>query len=183
MGAAIAAVVTFLWHTIFWSVLPISDNTLGQVTNQVGLQTMLDAALPESGVYMLPYPDGVSEAEYQTLHAKGPIATIYIRKEGSEPMAPGTFALGYGHEFMVLLIMGLMLKVSGLAAYGTRLAVVFLGGVAGSVFAQFSGPIWWMQPWDMAIVNVIYESVSWFLGALVLAFFIQPAGRRDSNEM
>ncbi len=184
LGAVIGGIVVFFWGFLFWGVLPMADGATETVRNQKALQSLLDAALPETGVYMLPFSDDPSDAEFQALHTAGPIATIYFRKEGSEPMAASTFVMGYLHEVVVLFLMALMLKLAGLQSYAARVGVVFLGGLAGSLFAQLSGPIWWLQPWGMAVMNVFYESMAWLLGGLILAAFVQPAGgRRDANEM
>ncbi len=183
LGALVSALLVFIWGFLFWGVLPTADSALRPVPDERAMRATLKAELPETGVYMLPYSDNPSDTEFQTLHTQGPIATIYLRKEGSEPMAPGTLMLGYLHEVAVLFIMGLMLKVTGLPGYGARVTVVFLAGLAGSLFAQLAGPIWWLHPWDMALVNLVYESIAWLLGGLALAGFVKPVGRRDADEM
>ncbi len=183
LGALIGALLVFIWRVVFWEVLPTGESALRPVPDERAMRTTLKAELPESGVYMLPYSDNPSDTEYQTLHTQGPIATIYLRKEGSEPMAPGTMLLGYLQGALALFVMGLMLKLTGLASYGGRVAAVFLAGLSGSLFAQMAGPIWWLHPWDMAVVNLVYESVAWLIGGFALAAFVKPAGRRDANEM
>ncbi len=183
LGAALAALVMFGWGFLYWGVLPFSAGALNQVPDQAGLQAVLKEALPASGVYLLPYADDPENADYQALHTAGPIATIFIRKDGSEPMAPSTFVMGYLHGLIVMFIMGLMLKLVAVESYAGRVTTVFLAGLAGSLYAQFAGPIWWLYPWDMAIANVIYESVAWLLGGMTLAIWLAPGGRRDSNEV
>ena len=183
VGALLGAVLMFMWGFLFWGVLPVGATAISGVEDQAGLQAELAKRIPQSGVYMLPYAQDQSDAEYQALHAKGPIVTIHYRAEGSEPMSPGTFAMGYFHEFIVLLIMGLMLKMAAVASFGARFVVVFMGGIAGSVFSTFSGPIWWLNPWSMAWTNTIYEVVAWLLAAVVLAALVKPAGRASPHEV
>ena len=183
LGSVIGGVVVFVWGFLFWGVLPFSKNAVVGVDDQVSLQAQLDAHLDQTGVYMVPFSSDPSDAEFQALHSKGPIATIYYRAEGSEPMAPSTFFMGYLHEVIVLFVMGLMLKLANIAGFGSRFIVVFLGGVAGSAFASMAGPIWWLEPWNKAVIDLIYQIFSWLFGALVMAAMVQPAGRDTSNEV
>ena len=183
LGAVLGALLIFVWGFVFWGIGPGTGSAISPVPEQETLRATLKATLPDSGVYMLPYSEDPTDTTYQTLHTQGPIATIFYREEGSEPMAPGTMVLGYLHEVLVLLIMGLALKLAGLGSYGARFGVVLLAGLAGSVFAQLAGPIWWLQPRDMAMMNLLYEAVAWLLGALVLAACVKPVGRRDHNEV
>lgn len=177
LGALVGALAMFVWGFVFWGVLPFGSSVIKAPTNQIGFQGMLKAAFDETGVYMVPYSDDPSDTEFQRLHTEGPIAMVYYREEGSEPMAPSTFVMGYLHEVVALLIMGLALKLVSPAGFGGRLGLVLLAGLAGSFLANLSAPIWWLQPWDLAVVNLIYESIAWLLGGLALAAFVKPAGQ------
>ncbi len=173
LGAGIGAVLVFLWGFLFWAALPLGDSAIQGVTNNDSAQKSLAAMFGETGVYMVPYAKDQSDPAFQTLHKQGPIATVYFRAEGSEPMAPSTFVMGLVHEFVVLLVMGFAVAMVG-GGFASRFGVGFLAGTAGSMFAHLGGPIWWLEPWRMAWVNVGYEVVAWLLGALCLAWFIKP---------
>lgn len=177
LGAVIGAAVMFFWGFLFWGVLPVGSAAMSGVDNQATFQSMLAQNLGESGVYVVPFSEDPSDAEFQALHAEGPIATVYYRAEGSEPMSTSTFVMGYLHELVVLLIMGVMLKMAAIASYGARLVVVFLGGLSGAALSSLSGPIWWLHPWNMAVIDLIYQGVAWLLAALVLAALVKPASR------
>ena len=179
VGAVIGAAVMFIWGFLFWGVLPIGNAAMGGVDNQAAFQSMLDEYVSETGVYMVPFSQDPSDAEFQALHAKGPIATVYYRAEGSEPMSTSTFVMGYLHELVVLLIMGLMLKLAGIASFGGRLVAVFLGGLSGAGLATLSAPIWWLHPWNMAVIDLIYQGVAWLLAGVVLATMVKPASRHS----
>ncbi|MGJ8669122.1 MAG: hypothetical protein ACSHXK_06505 [Oceanococcus sp.] len=183
LGSIIGAALVFMWGFLFWGVLPFGNTAVVGVEDQAGLQAQLDAYLDETGVYMLPFSKDETDAEYQALHAKGPIATVYYRAEGSEPMAPSTFLMGYLHEVVVLLIMGIMLKLAAVGSYGSRFVVVLLGGFAGSCFSSLAGPIWWLEPWNRAVIDLSYQAVAWLLAALVMAAMVKPAGRDRGNEV
>lgn len=179
LGAVIGAAVMFFWGFLFWGVLPIGASAMDGVKNQAVFQSTLEQHLGSSGVYAVPFSKDPSDAEFQALHAEGPIATIYYRAEGSEPMSTSTFVMGYLHELVVLLIMGLMLKMAGIASYGARLAAVFLGGLSGAALSSLSGPIWWLHPWNMAVIDLIYQGIAWLLAGLVLAAMVKPASRHS----
>ncbi len=181
LGSIIGGALMFMWGFLFWGVLPFGDSAISGVADQAGLQAQLEAHLDETGVYMIPFSADETDAEYQALHAKGPIASIYYRAEGSEPMAPSTFMMGYLHEVAVLLIMGLVLKLAAVAGFGGRFVVVFLGGLAGSSFSALAGPIWWLEPWNKAVIDLSYQAVAWLLAAFVMAALVKPAGRSSGG--
>lgn len=183
LGAVVGGLVMFVWGFVFFGVLPTSSSVIKAVDNQAEMQQLLKDRLPGTGVYMVPFAEDASDTEFQALHTQGPIVTIQYREEGGEPMAPGTFMLGYFHEVLVLLIMGLLLKITGIDSYGGRLAVVFLGGVAGSMFATMSAPIWWLQPWSMPLMDMLYQSVAWFLAGLVVAGMVKPTSQSTASDL
>lgn len=183
LGSVIGALLVFCWGYLFWNVLPVGNGAVSPVADQAGLQAELAAHIPDTGVYGVPFSQDPADAEFQTLHTKGPIATVYYRAEGSEPMAPSTMVMGYLHQVVVLLVMAIMLKMVAVASYGARFVVVFLGGLAGSGLATLAGPIWWLEPWNHAVIELVYQSVAWLLAALVLATLVKPAGKTGNQSM
>ena len=181
-GAALAATLVFFWGFLFWTVLPVGSGAVQGAPDGGALQAALDAELPASGSYMVPYSEQPeSDTAYHEAHTAGPIALIYFRKNGAEPMAPGVLLRGWLHGFATLLLMAVLVRLlAGNGGFGLRFGIAAGGGIVGSVFAHLGAPIWWYQPWDFALTQLSYEAGAWVLGGLVLAALLRSGPPKPS---
>lgn len=187
LGAALlAAIVVFTWGFVFWTVLPIGAQAVQGPPDSPALQKVLDAQLPASGMYMVPWSDSPqSDTAYHQQHTRGPLALVQFRKTGAEPMAPGILIQGFVHGFVSLLLMAVVVRVASAGGgFGTRWIIASGAGLAVAVFAALGDAIWWYQPWGFAVTQLIYTAVAWLLGGLVLAVVLRPTGQRpDPNRL
>lgn len=170
LGAFLAAVAVFFWGFVFWGT-PLSSFVMTPAPEGAALAATLDAALPETGVYFLPdMPDGSDEAALEA-HRAGPIATVFFRREGANPMGAGVFVGGFLHMFFSMLLLGLVLRAAApaLPTFARRAAFVFLAAVAVAVWANLGKPVWYFQPWDYHLGTAFYDIVAWTLAGLILA--------------
>ena len=101
---------------------------------------------------------------------------LFVQKEGSAAMSPGTFGLGLLHEFIFALLIGLALRMTwhGMTSYGERVWLVILVGIAAALWSEFGAPIWWLHPWGFHVLNAVYAVVSWAIAGLIMARFAAP---------
>jgi hypothetical protein len=177
IGAALAALAMFFWGFLVWGAphnLPYTT-VIKSVPDELALGAVLNQALPETGVYLLPNPaSGASAEEVQKRAAAGPLAQVIFVKEGAV-MGAGVFFWGYVHMFVAALIGGLLLRgtLPTTTGYGSRVTFVLLVGLAGSFFSNLGKPIWWHQPWPYHLAYFAYDLSSWLLAALILAKFVR----------
>lgn len=187
IGAALlAATAVFFWGFLYWTIMPMGASAVQGPENAAEVQKYLADQLPSSGMYMVPYSDAPeSDTAYHQAHKRGPLALIQFRERGAEPMSPGVMIQGWMHGLFSFLLMAIAIQlVVRDGGFGARFLVGFGGGVAGSVFSTFSNPIWWYQPWSFATTQFVYQLVSWFIAALVLASILRSGGARpDPNRL
>ena len=180
IGAAVSAVAMFFWGFLFWAATPLPYSMVMRAApDEVAVGQKLRELLPESGVYLIPNPaSGASPEELGKRQAAGPVAQIFVRREGAT-MGAGVFVSGLVHYFVSALIAGLILTIAlpAAPAYGTRVKLVFLAGLAGSVFSELGKPIWWPHPWSHALLEFSYDATIWLIGALILAKFVKGQAR------
>jgi hypothetical protein len=179
-GAVIAAVVMFVWGFVFWGLLPTASSVIKGPPDAEGLRSALKGA--PTGVYRLPdlalmsSADEADRAEHARQFEEGPIATVFVRAEGAQHMAPSTMVAGFVHMLVSCLLMAILLHVVRRAGttYLQRAIIVGFAGTVGTVFSNLGAPIWWFHPWNFHALNTLYMIWAWILAGLVLAAFIKP---------
>ena len=184
LAAVLAAVLMFLWGFAFWGMgIPVAMGMMDPLPGNddgsagVKLQELVGAG-GETRVYVYPWPPNSEEAAetFNQLHRAGPIVQLFYRKEGSEPMSPTIFALGWLHYFALALLAGILLKIAlpALPTFGQRVCVVSIVGLIGAIWSTIAGAIWFSHPWRYAIGDAAYGIVAGLLMAVVLAAIIKP---------
>jgi hypothetical protein len=185
VGALLSAVVLMGWGFVFWEVLPVHDYTLKKLTDEQAVVVDLKKGNPESGHYFIPFPDKVAlsgkdptATESLTKRRReGPLVEIIYRKEGVEGlMDPMIFVQGFIHFLVSALIAGLLLTMAlpNLPTYLGRVLFVFLLGLFASVVVTLSDPIWFLHPWQFALLKGAFEAAGWLLAGLVLGLVVRP---------
>ena len=180
IGALVAAALMFAWGFVFWTVLPMSNSVLKTLPDQETLVDQLKAAIPETGVYMVPAGAGV-DLEDETLaqrHAEGPIATLIYRKEGAPLMGTaGSRVLlnGFLHMLASAFIAGIVVAASESNTYFSRVMLIFWVGVFCAVWAQLTLAVWWYFPLKYCLLYMAYDVSSCLVMGLVLGGIVRPA--------
>ncbi len=176
IGSLLSAVALFLWGFVYWNVLPFRNSIYQSVPTEASVLPQLSAAIPHSGVYLLPnVANTPNEAELNKLYSAGPIAEIIFLKHGAEPFSPYMFVHGFLHMFIAAFLMGILLSLAlpALATYMDRVKAVVIAGLAGSFFAHLGDPIWFHHPWNMHILHFVYDLTCWILVGLILSRFVR----------
>jgi len=178
LGSLLAAVVVFFWGFLYWNVLPFRSSATQAAPDEPSLAQTL-GALPATGTYELPHLSASESPEaFVGRLSQGPIALVLLRKEGANASDPAMFINGFLHMLITALLIGLVLRRTGLATFGARFGLVFLAGLAAAIFANLGEPIWYFQPWDWHLLQFGYDLTAWVLFGLVLAKFVQPEAVR-----
>lgn len=179
IGSLIGSIVLFLWGFVFWGLLPVTGTVIESAPPSLAQELR---ALPKSGTYLIPSIDlyESDEVEFERQHEAGPIATLYVRKEGAEAGSASTMGLGLLHMFAGTLLMGLLLKsvAGGMPAYGSRVLFTWIAGSIGAFVADVSPIIWWLHPAPLHVAELVYHIAGWGLVGFILARFVRPQGRR-----
>lgn len=177
LGSLLAALVLFVWGFLVWGLMPV--NPFDRAGDERALTQALLAHLPATGTYLLPH-EGDTPAEFEAATAamrRGPLAMVFFRREGVEPMSPVIFALGFLHMLATTLLVALALRAvaPALPRFGQRAGLVALFALAFALWARMGEPIWWHHPADFYALYFVSDAVGWALAGLVLARFVRRA--------
>lgn len=183
-ASLLGAIVLMIWGMVYWVVLPFGFHVMHGADDEARLTAALEATLPASGVYQVPWleeagPGEASDAALEAFterHRRGPIAQIFYTAEGREPMAPGVFAAGFLNFFTSSLIaVGILtLGLPVWPRFGQRVLVVFLLGLFAAVTVELANPIWMYHAWDYAAFRALQHVSGWLLAGLAIAAVLKP---------
>jgi hypothetical protein len=185
VGALVSAAVLFAWGFVFWFVSGVMYQFMRPVADEDAAKQALQQLIPESGTYLIPFPDRAAvsgsdagkAADLLNRYLQGPVVEINYRKEGVTPNDPQQFVAG-GCQFLAASLVAsvlLVLAQPGLQRYLARVLFVTLLGVFASVAVKFSDPIWFHHPWPTALYESGYVVVGWLLAGLAMGLVIKPS--------
>ena len=190
-GAAVGAIIVFLWGFLSWAALGLYDDVIEPIPNEPAAVEALTRHLDHTGVYVFPMPpeeagaapgaeaaaDALDpNAVWEERHAQGPIGTIIYQREGAPPMAPVIFVRGLVINFISALIICLLMLGSGgwSRTYLGRVLFVLLAGV----FAAFAvNAVQWnyfYHPDEYALMMMADVAVGWGLAGLGIGLIVKP---------
>ena len=176
-GSLLAAVAMFIFGAVYWS-SPIMGVGSRPIADDESIQTLLNEAFPETGIYWVPGLDLYYQDpdRYETLHESGPVVMLNVVHDPGAPMNAGAFAAGFLHQWVVCFLIGLLLArvAPALPGYGSRVGFVFFAGLVMALFVNLGAVIWWRMPLSFQLAEGLYNVVAWLLAGLVMARFVAP---------
>ncbi len=172
IGSVVAAIAMFFWGFLFWGATTMPYQVMKPVADLPALQQALRAALPETGVYLLPHPSQGSQEEMGKVMAAGNFGRIVFMREGVQ-MGGSTFLFGLLHNLVTALFLALLLRAAAPANYGGGVTLIALAGIAGAIASNLGKPIWYFHPWGVHVVDIVYDLTMYLVAGLVLAKFVK----------
>lgn len=176
-GALVVTLVSWIWSVLFYVVSPIPYYTLTPTADDIAAGRALLEHFPESGSYILPGRD--SSREVRTMmRNEGPVATIYIDRDGAPMSSPRKIVVGTLHGIVVGLLLGLgMRELSRRGwSFGAKLKVATFFGLSYTAYPRVADIIWSDFPQGYQWMMIVSDGLSWLLMAAVMAWFTQPRG-------
>lgn len=174
-GALAVTVVSWLWSVAFYVLSPVPYWTMSRTLDDRAAAAALLAQFPESGTYILPGRFSSPEVRAE-LRANGPVATVYLQREGRPASSPGKILAGTLQGLVIGLTLGTAMLM--LNRYTTRywnhvaicatvaLAYSAYPRVADIVFSDFPPGYQWMM--------IFSDFVSFVLMIMTMAWFTRP---------
>ena len=164
IATVVTGLVLFVFGFVYWVVNPLPYTTWNQVSDVAATQSAAAALFPEDGLYFLPGPGNDPAA--QELLKTGPSVYLSIDHSPTSGADPASMALGLVHNLLsALLLVWLLGSVSGL---GARLGAGALLGLVAAFVINGSEVIWWQQPLDWIIHQMVYYILYFAIGAAVI---------------
>ena len=144
-GSLVVALVLWVWSTIFYVISPIPYYTMSETRNadDIAAGEALKEIFPESGTYILPGRYASDETR-SLLRANGPVATVYIKREGFPEASVRQILIGTFNSIVIGLLLGLAMKMmlNYTQDYWSHVAIGTTFGMAYTAYPRFADIIW-----------------------------------------
>jgi hypothetical protein len=181
-GALAVTVVSWIWSAGFYVLSPIPYWTMSRTLDDRAAAAALLEHFPESGTYILPGRFSSPEVRRE-MRVTGPVATVYLQREGRPASSPLKTVLGTVQGLVIGLTLGVAMLM--LNRYTTRywnhvaicstvaLAYSAYPRVADIVFSDFPPGYQWMM--------IGSDFVSFVLMIMTMAWFTRPKAARAAT--
>jgi hypothetical protein len=172
-------VILFVWQSLSWMVTPIHSDFAKYTPAETEIMPLLNARLPESGVYMIPgtdpsKPETMEEMKKRSEECVGkPYAMVFYNK--SFPgMDPSMMLTGFLFNLIAVLIAITIVNVAVKAGVssGMRFGLV----LSLSLFCIFQSILlnwnWFQFPWHFVKGEIIDSLIGWSLAGLFLSWYL-----------
>jgi len=175
VGTLVGAIVLFAWQSVSHAALPWHTATMTEFANDSGTARAIRAAAPLNGVYMSNY--GILAAVRIT-----PGFTDLTTDMAMGPMLAKQLGLDLVATLVLILLLGRFPTDSALRTGVTSA----LAALAISAVIEFSNAIWYGFTASYSLVNVVDQTIAFFLVGATLAALrarmdrLAPTGERPA---
>ncbi len=176
LAGFMASLVMMTWGAFYWMALPTSIHGFKAAPNEDSTLAVLARELPASGVYVLPFPPkDMNDAYFHEKHKTGPIAQVFYRAEGVDPLNNKIMFMGWLHAFVSALLMAVLVAMThkGLQTFAKRWLFVTLTGIFAAWSIEGLDPIWWHHVWGYHLATMFGQVINWSLAGLVIAGIVK----------
>jgi hypothetical protein len=177
-GSLLAAVVLMVWGFFAWAITSDALGIVEGVSDEDALRSALQVQDLEDGAYFVPVEgfQGTEQqqAQWRERHGAGPLALLFLRREGVEP-SPVVMLNGFAHFWAAALLAAWLLWMAreSVPSYWGRVKLVTLAGVFAGFALHLSPSIWWYAPWSFSLYSLWATATAWLLAGMVLARFVR----------
>lgn len=172
-GALAVTLVSWIWSVAFYVLSPVPYYTVTQAPDDRAAAAALLEQFPESGTYILPGRRSSDELR-RDFRTDGPVATVYIERDGQPLAQPVKTLLGTLQGFAIALFLGLGMTI--LARYTTRywnhVAIGSSFGMAYTVYPRVADMVFSDFPPGYQLMMIFSDGVSFTLMVMVMAWFV-----------
>jgi len=175
LGAIAVTVVSWVWSVGFYVLSPVPYWTMSQTPDDRAAGAALLENFPESGTYIL--PGRYSSKEVRTeLRTNGPVATVYLNRQGTPQSSPLKAVLGTLQGFVIGLTLGVaMLMLNRYTTkYWNHVAICSTVGLAYSAYPRVADIVFSDFPPGYQWMMIFSDFVSFLLMIMVMAWFTRP---------
>ncbi|TFG86443.1 MAG: hypothetical protein E4H19_05620 [Chromatiales bacterium] len=175
LGALAVTVVSWIWSVGFYVLSPVPYWTMSQTLDDREAGAALLEHFPESGTYILPGRFSSRELRAE-MRANGPVATVYLNRNGSPQSSPLKTALGILQGVVIGLTLGVaMLMLNRYTTkYWNHVAICSTVGLAYSAYPRVADIVFSDFPPGYQWMMIFSDFVSFVLMIMVMAWFTRP---------
>jgi hypothetical protein len=181
-GTLVVALVSWVWSVAFYVVSPVPYYAVSATRDDIAAGAALLEHFPETGTYILPGRTSPHEVR-AAMRAGGPVATIYIDRDGAPMSSPRKIVLGTLHGVAIGFLIGLGMRWLTRRGWSftDKIGIAAIFGASYTAYPRVADIIWSDFPQGYQWMMIFSDGVSWILMAAVMAWFTQSRRHQGSS--
>lgn len=174
----------FVWSSLAHVVLPLGQIGVREIPHEQPVLDILRSSLGDaSGFYIFPglgvSPDAprsernAAMSRYSEKLAANPSGILVYHPPGTPGLTPGRLAVEFLTELAETLLAVLLLGMTRLASYGSRVGFFTLAGLLAALGTNVSYWNWYDFPSSYTIAYMTTQLVGFFVAGLVVAALLR----------
>ncbi len=187
LASLLGAIAMFLWASLAHMALPLGEVGVREIPREGPVLDALHASIGDAaGLYIFPgfglAPDAsrsersAAMSHYAEKLAASPSGILVYHPPGAQGLTPSRLVIEFATEFLETLLAVLLLGMTRLASYGSRVGFVTLAGLLAVLATNVSYWNWYDFPGNYTAAYMTTELVGFLVAGLVVAAVL----RRDA---
>lgn len=187
LAALLGAVAMFLWMSLAHMALPLGEVGIQEMPNERPVLDAMRSSIGDaSGLYFFPGMGVAPNAprsersaameRYGEKLAANPSGFVVYHPPGANGLSLGRLAFELLIEFLETLLAVLLLGMTRLASYGSRVGFVTLAGLLAVLGTNLSYWNWYGFPANYTAAYMTTQLVGFFVAGLVIAAILRRGG-------
>ena len=162
----VGSFVLFVWNAISWMALPYHGDMLHTIPD-TAIEQVLQNGLPKgSGIYHYP---GLDDPEAEAKVMEGPrIPFMVYLAESTSMYDPVTFLKSFTFNILSAFLLLIILSKLADPSLSATLLTSSLCGLLAGFSSDFPQTVWYMFPYEHAIINTIDHIIAFGLAGIVM---------------
>ncbi|MEC9376032.1 MAG: hypothetical protein VYA80_06635 [Pseudomonadota bacterium] len=175
LGSLLVALVLWSWSTFFYVLSPIPYYTMSETSDDIEAGKALLEHFPETGTYIIPGRYSSDELRKE-MRTDGPVATVYITREGSPDASAKKIIIGTFNSICIGFLIGISMLLLNrhTTDYWSHVSIGSMFGIAYTAYPRFADIIWSDFPYGYQLMMIFSDGFSWILAVMVMAYFTRP---------
>jgi hypothetical protein len=187
LASLLGAIAMFLWASLAHTVLPLGEVGIHEIPHEAPVLDALHASIgAAAGLYFFPgmgLAPNASRSErsaamshYAEKLAASPSGILVYHPPGAQGLSPARLAIEFATELLETLLAVLLLGMTRLASYGSRVGFVTLIGLLAVLGTNVSYWNWYDFPGNYTAAYMTSQLVGFFVAGLVVAAVLRRGG-------
>ncbi len=179
VAGVLGGIAMFVWTSVAHLMTPLGTLGFSQIAGEATVLPALASGVGEKpGLYIFPWVDPndpkAEEAYMQKAQTLPSGLLLYRPAGGANMMSPAMLGAEFAKETAQALIAALLLSLTAIGAYATRVTFVALIYVSSALATNVSYWNWYGFPLDYTLGQITIEIVAGLAAGLVIAAIVRP---------
>jgi len=191
LAGILGGIAMFIWTSVAHMATPLGMVGIKEIPNEQAVLNSMQSTLGGAkGFYFFPgmgVPMDAPASErraamnnYQAILDKNPSGILIYKPAGGKAMEMSQLVIEFGLEVLEALLLALLISMTALRSFGSRLGFAFVVGMVAAITTNMSYWNWFSFPGSYTCAVMFTEAMKYIVAGSVIAWI---AGRASGQKI